>query len=82
MTPSIKKAKGPFTLLAVTLIVSELLLGIWILSAATDSDERIVAGSMSVAVLIAFLGLNFLKLNVRYKQTNAFETFRIISTWN
>jgi len=55
MTPNIKKAKGPFTLLAVTLIVSEVLLGFWMLSTATDSYERIVAGSLSVAVLIAFL---------------------------
>ncbi len=55
MTPNIRQAKGPFTLLAITLVVSELLLGGWMLYKAADSYERIVAGSLSVAVLIAFL---------------------------
>ncbi len=55
MTPNIRQAKGPFTLLAITLVVSELLLGSWMLYKATEPFERIVAGSLSVAVLIAFL---------------------------
>ena len=55
MTPNIRQAKGPFTLLAITLVVSELLLGLWMLYKATEPYERIVAGSLSVAVLIAFL---------------------------
>ena len=55
MTHNNKKPKGPFTLLTITLIVSELLLGAWMLSAEAASYERIVAGSLSVAVLIAFL---------------------------
>jgi hypothetical protein len=55
MTHNNKKPKGPFTLLTIALIVSELLLGAWMLSAEAASYERIVAGSLSVAVLIAFL---------------------------
>jgi len=55
MTHNNKKPKGPFTLLTIALIVSEILLGAWMLSAEADSDEKIVAGSLSVAVLIAFL---------------------------
>lgn len=55
MTPNIRQAKGPFTLLAITLVVSELLLGSWMLYTATEPYERIVSGSLSVAVLIAFL---------------------------
>ena len=55
MTHNNKKPKGPFTLLTITLIISELLLGAWMLSAEAASYERIVAGSLSVAVLIAFL---------------------------
>jgi len=55
MTHSNKKPKGPFTLLTIALIVSELLLGSWMLSAAAGSTEKIIAGSLSVAVLIAFL---------------------------
>ena len=55
MTPNIRQAKGPFTLLVVSLIVSELLLGIWMWHLTTDSTERIVAGSLSIAVFIAYM---------------------------
>lgn len=46
---------GPFQFLAVTLIVSEFLLGYWMLFVAEDYYERIVAGSLSITVLIAVL---------------------------
>jgi len=46
---------GPFQLITGSLIVSELLLGYWMLSKAEEPYERIVAGSLSIAVLIAFL---------------------------
>ena len=65
MTPNIRQAKGPFTLLAITLVVSELLLGGWMLFKATDSFERIVAGSLSVAVLIAFLVVFCVVFNIK-----------------
>ena len=55
MTHKIGEAKGPFTLLAASLIGSELLLGIWMLYPTTEPAERIVAGSLSIAVFIAFL---------------------------
>ena len=50
-----KRPRGPFALLTCALIASELLLGAWILSTKADTTERIVAGSLSIAVLIAFL---------------------------
>ena len=46
---------GPFQFLAISLIVSETLLGVWMLEEAENSTERIVAGSLSIAVLIAVL---------------------------
>ncbi len=55
MTHNNKKPKGPFTLLTAALISSEVLLGAWMLSTEAASYERIVVGSLSVAVLIAFL---------------------------
>ena len=55
MIPSVKTSKRPFRLLAAALIISEILMGLWMLLVATDHNERIVAGSLSVAILIAFL---------------------------
>ena len=48
---------GPFQFLALSLIVSEGLLGSWMYKVKDypDFTERIVAGSFSVAVLIAVL---------------------------
>ena len=48
---------GPFQFLAISLIVSESLLGSWMYKVKDypDFTERIVAGSLSVAVLIAVL---------------------------
>ncbi len=46
---------GPFQFLAISLIVPEILLGIWMFRDGIDSTERIVAGSLSIAVLIAIL---------------------------
>ena len=46
---------GPFQFLAVCLVIPEFLLGYWMLHIAENSDERIVAGSLSIAVLIAVL---------------------------
>jgi len=55
MTHKIGDAKGPFTLLAASLIGSEILLGIWMLHPTVEDTERIVAGSLSIAVFIAFV---------------------------
>jgi len=55
MTLNIGKAKGPFTILVISLIISESLLLVWMLLPTTDSPERIVAGSLSIAVFIAYL---------------------------
>ena len=55
MIPSVKISKRPLILLAFILIVSEILMGLWMLIIATDPYERIVAGSLSVTILIAFL---------------------------
>ena len=49
------EAKGPFTLLVISLIVSESLMVVWMLFTTPNSTERVVAGSLSVAVFIAYL---------------------------
>jgi len=48
---------GPFQFLAISLIASESLLAYWMykLSDSTNFSERIVVGSLSIAVLIAVL---------------------------
>ena len=55
MIPSIKTSKRPLLLLASTLIISEILMGLWMLFVSTEPFERIIAGSLSVTILIAFL---------------------------
>ena len=55
MVFNIGEAKGPFTILVISLIISESLLIIWMLFPTSDSTERIVAGSLSIAVFIAYL---------------------------
>jgi len=46
---------GPFQFLLFSLFTSEFLLGYWMLFIAQDYYERIVAGSLSITVLIAVL---------------------------
>jgi len=48
---------GPFQFLALSLIVSEILLGWWLYQVkdSADSTERIVIGSLSIAVVMAIL---------------------------
>ena len=48
---------GPFQFLAISLIVSESLLGLWLWKVKdySDSTERIVAGAFSIAVLVAVI---------------------------
>ncbi len=48
---------GPFQFLALSLIVSEILLGCWMYQVKDSPDfiERIVIGSLSIAVMIAVL---------------------------
>ena len=48
---------GPFQFLAFSLAASEILLGLWMLRTdiVIGSTERIVIGSLSIAVLIAVL---------------------------
>jgi len=48
---------GPFQFLAFSLATSQILLGLWMLRTdiVIESDERIVIGSLSIAVLIAVL---------------------------
>jgi len=65
MIPSIKTSKRPLRLLAATLIVSEILMGLWMLFVATEPYERIVAGSLSVAILIAFLVVFCVMYNIK-----------------
>jgi len=65
LTLNIKKAKGPFTLLGFSLVVSEFLLGCWMLFIAEDNYERIVAGSLSIAVLIAYLVVFCVVYNIK-----------------
>ena len=55
MIPSIKTSKKPLMLLSFTLIVSEILMGSWMLVISTEPYERVIAGSLFVAILIAFL---------------------------
>ena len=51
----IGEPKGPFTILVISLIISESLLVIWMFLATSNSTERIVAGSLSIALFIAYV---------------------------
>ena len=46
---------GPFQFLIFSLLISESLLGLWLMRTGIESTERIVAGALSIAVLIAVL---------------------------
>ena len=58
------KINNPFSLSAVFLLAVEGLLGYW-LSRATDSNERIIAGSLMTLIFLPFLFLSFLKPRVK-----------------
>jgi len=51
----IGEAKGPFTILVISLIITESLLIIWMFLSTSDPTERIVAGSLSIALFIAYV---------------------------
>ena len=65
-------AIGPFQFLALSLIVSEVLLAYWMIklfdftsSNSTDYYERIVVGSLSIAILIAVLVVFFVVYKIK-----------------
>jgi len=62
---------GPFQFLILTLITSELLLGMWMLGIMKGEDgyyERIVVGSFSITVLIAVLVIFCVIYNIKKKE--------------
>ncbi len=58
---------GPFQFLAISLITSEYLLGTWMSTPETSPTEKIVAGSLSVAVLIAVLVIFCIVYSIKKK---------------
>jgi len=68
---------GPFQFLAFSLTVSQILLGSWMLRTdiVIGSTERIVAGALSIAVLIAVLVIFCIVYSIK-KNHGDFDTWR------
>ena len=55
MLESLGTGKRPFLLLTFFVSITEVLLGYWMITSDDYSNQKIVAGALSVAVVIAFL---------------------------
>jgi len=45
----------PFMFAVIALVITEIFLGIWMVYMEPESDERVIIGSLTITIFIAFL---------------------------